>query len=366
MRSRPPPLPRPPSSEYLGSFGSPGNIDGQFLAVSSATIGSNGQIYVSDSTRNRVTTFSYTGSLLGDFGAPGAGNGQFSSPRGVTASDGGSSVYVVDGGNSRVQQFTLAGTVRRRHEQQPHPEVLARRRLRPAMGATGTFQLAADTGTLLTSLTGGAHPTVQAYSPFGEIGATTSPTASDLSRVGGFARAQRDGGFWVAVGDTQGRTLRRRYTANTDIAAEIPLTTAPVTVDSSSSAPSLASDCRGTVLVIDRTAQRVLRFGDPAAPPPPCSTPSSATSAASPSFGTQRISTIGAPQTISLVATGNGIDVSRVRVTGPDADAFLVSRDGRTDKTAWPGTPCGVSVRFAPTAVADASATLEIRDATSR
>lgn len=377
--------------EYLGSFGSPGNTDGQFVAANSATIASNGQIYVSDSSRNRVTSFTYTGALTGGIGTPGSGNGQFNSPRGLTTADNGNALYVVDSGNNRVQQFALAGgyvsqfgTAGTGNAQFASPNGAAtdgtwlyvsdtgNNRIQKfsftgtyvrQWAALGTSPLAADTGTVMTSLTGGVYPTLQAYSPFGDTGASTS-AGGDLARVGGIARAQRDGGFWAAVDDNQGRALLRRYTANADIAQEIPLTGAAA-IDPGQ-APGLASDCRGTVVVVDRFGQRVLRFGDPAAPPPPCSAPSSAASVPSLSFGTQRVSTVGAPQTASLTAAGNGIDVSRVRVTGPDADAFLISRDGCSDMTAWPGVPCGVSVRFAPTAVADATATLEFRDATTQ
>ncbi len=45
----------------------------------------------------------------GSFGSEGAGNGQLSSPAGVAVNEATGDVYVVDGGNNRVQYFTAAG-----------------------------------------------------------------------------------------------------------------------------------------------------------------------------------------------------------------------------------------------------------------
>jgi DNA-binding beta-propeller fold protein YncE len=48
--------------------------------------------------------------LVGQFGTAGSGNGELSSPAGVAVSQATKDVYVVDGGNNRVEQFSSTGT----------------------------------------------------------------------------------------------------------------------------------------------------------------------------------------------------------------------------------------------------------------
>lgn len=66
-------------------------------------------LYVTDSTKNRVSEFSIgsggTGTYLGSFGAKGTANGDLSRPLGI-ALDAAGNIYVVDYGNNRVEVFT--------------------------------------------------------------------------------------------------------------------------------------------------------------------------------------------------------------------------------------------------------------------
>jgi DNA-binding beta-propeller fold protein YncE len=81
-----------------GTLGEPFGV-----AISGSTL------YVTDSTKNRVSEFSIgaggTGTYLGSFGAKGSSNGDFSRPLGI-AVDSAGEVYVVDYGNDRVEVFT--------------------------------------------------------------------------------------------------------------------------------------------------------------------------------------------------------------------------------------------------------------------
>ncbi|NCS29194.1 MAG: PEP-CTERM sorting domain-containing protein, partial [Microcystis aeruginosa F13-15] len=67
-----------------------------------------GNIYVADTTNNRVQVFNSSGVFQSTFGSLGSGNGQFNSPYGI-AVDGGGNIYVADTGNSRVQVFNSGG-----------------------------------------------------------------------------------------------------------------------------------------------------------------------------------------------------------------------------------------------------------------
>jgi hypothetical protein len=79
-------------------------------------------------------------------------------------------------------------------------------------------------------------------------------------------------------------------------------------------------------------------------------------------FGTQAQGTIGAARTFTLTPSQGALQVGRVRVTGDDANDFIVTADGCAGQTVKPGDSCAVHVRFAPGAHGARSATLEISD----
>jgi tripartite motif-containing protein 71 len=114
---------------YLSSFGAKGTGDGQFeqpwgIAVNKST----GNIYVTDSSNDRVQEFSSSGAFVRAWGfgvsdgktefevctnsckagISGTGSGQLSGPLGV-AIDSSGNVWVVDSGNSRVEEFSSEG-----------------------------------------------------------------------------------------------------------------------------------------------------------------------------------------------------------------------------------------------------------------
>ena len=68
----------------------------------------NGEIFVADSSHNRVAVFSQKGELVRTIGSAGSGPGQFRYPAGVAISPDGE-LYVSDCGNNRVQVFTTQG-----------------------------------------------------------------------------------------------------------------------------------------------------------------------------------------------------------------------------------------------------------------
>jgi DNA-binding beta-propeller fold protein YncE len=91
----------------VGSFGFVGNPAG--LAVEP----SSGMIYVADASSDSVLKFDLAAAdpstPVLSFGSPGAGAGQFNGPQGIAVDQLSGSVYVVDGGNRRVQKFDSLG-----------------------------------------------------------------------------------------------------------------------------------------------------------------------------------------------------------------------------------------------------------------
>ena len=103
-----------PSGNYVAQWGSsapsPGSGNGQFKYPQGIAVNSAGTtFYVADTGNNRVEVFSTSSGYVAQWGssapATGGGNGQFNQPSGVGA-DGAGNVYVADYGNNRIQKFT--------------------------------------------------------------------------------------------------------------------------------------------------------------------------------------------------------------------------------------------------------------------
>ncbi len=81
-----------------------GNAYNELLSPFATAVDSQGQVYVIDTSTNRVQKFDSQGFFLGNWGSQGKGDGQFLSPGGI-AVDAQGNVYVADSGNRRVQKF---------------------------------------------------------------------------------------------------------------------------------------------------------------------------------------------------------------------------------------------------------------------
>jgi DNA-binding beta-propeller fold protein YncE len=98
------------SGSYLTDFGSSGSGPGEFEQSQRIAFDAvNDEVYVTDSTLDRVEVFNSTGAYVTQFGSSGTGNGQFSDPFGVAADPQTGDVYVADSGNNRVEKFDAAG-----------------------------------------------------------------------------------------------------------------------------------------------------------------------------------------------------------------------------------------------------------------
>ena len=84
-------------------------------------------------------------------------------------------------------------------------------------------------------------------------------------------------------------------------------------------------------------------------------------SAASLSFGTQALGTLGPPETLSVTNTGHGhLTIDAARVTTGAVDDFLISSDTCSRRTLTIGATCSVRVRFGPSASGERQATLTL------
>ena len=87
--------------------GKVGSGNGQFHNPQGVAIDSAGNVWVVDEGNSRVEEFNEKGEYLSKFGSLGAGNGQLHEPAGIAISDG--NLYVAEYNNSRVQEFSPTG-----------------------------------------------------------------------------------------------------------------------------------------------------------------------------------------------------------------------------------------------------------------
>ena len=94
--------------QYVSSFGSHGEGDGQMIWPTSIALDAKGNVYVADEWLNRITVFDRDGEFLSKWGEAGSGDGQLDGPAGLVISGDGT-VFLSDSRNNRVQKFTLDG-----------------------------------------------------------------------------------------------------------------------------------------------------------------------------------------------------------------------------------------------------------------
>ncbi len=89
---------------YLSEFGKAGSEPGQLKEPRATALAPNGNIYVLDTGNSRIEEFTPSGSYAATFAAAGKGNGQLSSPYGL-AVDSKGNIWVADSGNDRIEEF---------------------------------------------------------------------------------------------------------------------------------------------------------------------------------------------------------------------------------------------------------------------
>ena len=88
---------------------SSGQGDNEFFSPSSITIDSSNNVYIADTSNNRIKKHNTSGAFIAKWGVNGVNNGEFSSPYGI-ALDSAGNVYVADTNNMRIQKFNSSGS----------------------------------------------------------------------------------------------------------------------------------------------------------------------------------------------------------------------------------------------------------------
>jgi hypothetical protein len=102
---------------FVSTFGSLGSGDGQLSTPDQITLDPAGNVYVADGDNRRVEEFSPSGAFLRQIGSGGGGDGQFDGIYGVAADPTGNFIYATDsdtgqvpGTHDRVNEYTTSGT----------------------------------------------------------------------------------------------------------------------------------------------------------------------------------------------------------------------------------------------------------------
>jgi sugar lactone lactonase YvrE len=93
---------------YLSSFGSEGSGNGQFKHPGGVAVDAKGNVWVLDQGNSRVEEFNEKGEYQKTFGSKGSGSGQLSAPDAL-AIDAKGNIWVLDTGNDRVEVFNEKG-----------------------------------------------------------------------------------------------------------------------------------------------------------------------------------------------------------------------------------------------------------------
>jgi DNA-binding beta-propeller fold protein YncE len=105
-------VPPQPPSNFIASWGSTGSGNGQISNPQGIAVNSAGTtLYVADEYNNRVEAFNASGAYLTQWGSFGNGNGQFFfGPEEVAVNSAGTTLYVTDNYDSRVEAFSASGS----------------------------------------------------------------------------------------------------------------------------------------------------------------------------------------------------------------------------------------------------------------
>jgi tripartite motif-containing protein 71 len=239
-------------------WGSSGSGSGQFDAPFGISVDERGAIYVVDQLNNRIQKFGPDGSAQTAWGKAGAGKGELRTPFAVAASSG--RVYVADFGNDRVQVFSPDGSLLGSFGSRGSGDGQLLRPAGVAVGSDGSVYVAdhfndrvqkfspdghfqATLGTLVTPTPAGTP------SPSATPAAVASLPDGQLRRPEGLA-VDRDGNLWVA--DYGRDRVVKLSTADGHLMAALGGFSGPksVAVDPAS----------GRVLVADTGNARIQRF----------------------------------------------------------------------------------------------------------
>jgi hypothetical protein len=270
----------------LSSFGEFGSETGQLNAPAQMAVAPDGDVYVADSGNDRISVFAGGGTFLRTFGG-----GQLSEPKDV-ALDAEGRAFVADTGNDRIDVFSAAGGLLDEFGEGELEEP-------SGVAVDGSTVFVADTGNKRVAAfttAGGALPTpIEQASPFSPrdaiVGADGNLYVADLGneRVDVFTREgagplRTIGGTGSGQGELSGPValvsdgLGGIYVADELAERVVHFKEDGGFLDSVDAAPNVAGvgvACAGNVFATESGTllARVLRFGEPGTPPPPCTEP---------------------------------------------------------------------------------------------
>jgi RHS repeat-associated protein len=109
-QGRPLTVTEPPREAVYGfAFGSKGTGNGQFEFPTLEAVTASGDVWVSDSSVDRLQEFNEKGEYVAQFGVKGTGVKEFKFPFGIAINPSTSDIYVSDYENYRVQEFSSSG-----------------------------------------------------------------------------------------------------------------------------------------------------------------------------------------------------------------------------------------------------------------
>jgi DNA-binding beta-propeller fold protein YncE len=267
----------------LSSFGEFGNGAGQLDAPAQIAVAPDGDLYVADSGNDRISVFAGDGTFLRTFGG-----GLLSEPKDV-ALDAEGRAFVADTGNDRIDVFSATGGLLDEFGEGELDEP-------SGVAVDGSTVFVADTERVAAFTTaGGALPTpiepAPLFSPRDVIvGGDGNLYVADLGqeridvfgKAGGFIRSF--GGTGTGQGELSGPValvsdgLGGIYVADELAERVVHFKDDGGFLDSVDAAPNVAGvgiACAGNVFATESGTllARVLRFGEPGTPPPPCTEP---------------------------------------------------------------------------------------------
>ncbi len=238
---------------FVRKWGRLGTTNGRFNDPRGIAVDSTGNVYVVDRGNHRVQKFTSTGTFVTAWGSLGSGNGQFRNPRGIGIDNNGT-LYVADTGNNRIQRFSSTGAYIGK------------------WGTTGSgngqFSIPSDVafGSNSVYVTDSGNDRVQRFSTSGVFTAVYGSTGSGPGQLEAPRGIVYDSAsFEFLVMDT-GNDRLQRFDQNGVFLEETGVT--GVGDGQFTDPEDLAIDVRGNVFVADTLNHRVQRFGVAGAAPP--------------------------------------------------------------------------------------------------